>query len=105
MATEKTLQQYVAKKFRAAGWLVYKFASPSYRGVPDLMLVAPDGWVMFIEVKHPDGTGRLSKLQHFEIAQLRAHNAEVHVVDSKEQANEILRSYRPRSGCLNFPAV
>lgn len=97
MASEKTLQAKITKLFRAAGWLVYKFASPSYRGVPDLLLIAPGGGAVFIEVKHPDGTGRLSKLQEFEIQKLENQNSEVHVVDSIEHAEEILRAYRPRS--------
>jgi hypothetical protein len=97
MSTEKTLQAYIKKIFTADAWLVYKFASPSRRGVPDLILISPDGDTIYIEVKHPNGKGKLSVLQKHHIHLIRNNNATVYVIDSKESAEETLELYRPVS--------
>lgn len=75
--TEKTLQQKVVKFCTSNGILAYKFASPAHAGVPDLILIA-HGKTIFLELKHPNGTGRLSALQTATIAKMRAHGAEVY---------------------------
>ncbi len=67
-----------------------KFASPAHRGVPDLVCMA-NGVTVWIEVKHPGGTGRLSQLQEIMIEKMRAKGGVVYVVDSIEQARAIAR--------------
>lgn len=92
MTTEAKFQAYVCKKCIDYGILVYKFESPSRRGVPDLLLVLPGGEIIFLELKNPSGTGQLSKLQRIEINKLRQQGATVYVVDSKDQFHEIVAS-------------
>lgn len=87
MLTEKGLQQYCVRFAQECGILVYKFSSPSQRGVPDLLLIY-EGRTTFIELKSPKGTGRLSPLQKREIAKIRRAGATVYVVSSKEEANQ-----------------
>jgi Holliday junction resolvase len=90
MATEKTLQASIVKLFAQHEILVLKFTSPAHRGVPDLVCMA-NGVTIWIEVKHPNGKGRLSALQEIMIEQMRAKGAHVYVVDSIEQARAIAR--------------
>jgi hypothetical protein len=92
MTTEAKFQAYVCKKCSDYGILVYKFESPARRGVPDLLLVFPGGEIVFLELKNPAGTGRLSKLQLVEINRLRHQGATVYVVDSKDRFHEIVAS-------------
>ena len=66
-SNERELQAYACKALRDVGCLVYKFSSPAKRGVPDLIIVPPNGKVIFVEMKHPNGRGKLSKLQVIEI--------------------------------------
>lgn len=89
MLTEKGLQGYCVQFARDCGILVYKFSSPSQRGVPDLLLIYK-GRTTFIELKSPKGTGRLSPLQKREIAKIQRAGANVYVVSSKEEVNEAL---------------
>jgi len=89
MATEKTLQVYTVKKCTSYGMLVYKFSSPSRAGVPDLLVVRPDGVCFFIEVKHPNKTGRLSVKQLHEIERLKNNNVQVYIVNSREGADRV----------------
>jgi hypothetical protein len=89
MATEKTLQQYIVRILKHVGCITYKFASPSNRGVPDLIVITPTGNTLYIEVKHPNKKGKLTELQKHTINKFRNQKATVYVVDSKEEARRI----------------
>ena len=90
MATEKTLQAKISRLLRDNGMLVFKFASPSHRGVPDLLVITDTGYTFYIEVKHPNGKGRLSKLQELTIQAIRQQGAMVYVINSIEEVESII---------------
>jgi hypothetical protein len=50
---EKKIEQIVCDYAKSKGWLVYKFTSPNRAAVPDRLLIAPGGRVIFIEFKAP----------------------------------------------------
>ena len=56
---EGYVEQWLGIKVRQLGCLYYKFVSPGNAGVPDRLLVLPDGRVWFVELK--DAAGRLSR--------------------------------------------
>ena len=95
--TEKKLQNYLKSECKRRKIKYYKFASPSKRGVPDVILVhsmeqynnMPDR-VCFVELKSPSGKGKLSELQLSEIAELRDIGASVYVLDSVEKVNNLM---------------
>jgi len=93
--SEKTFQRNIIKRLAKCNTLCYKFASPAHAGVPDLICIGPGG-VFFIEVKNPNGRGRLSKLQEVTIEKMRKHGATVYVVDSQEKLEEILDAEKIR---------
>ena len=93
MPTESTLQAYIKKICTEHGILCYKFSSPAHRGVPDLLLIGY-GQTIFIEVKHPNGRGRLSPLQERTIHKMRDHGAQVHVIDNKQDADRVIELIR-----------
>ena len=70
--------------------LVFKFASPSHRGVPDLLVITDTGYTFYIEVKNPNGKGRLSKLQELTIQSIRQQGAMVYVINSIEEVESII---------------
>lgn len=90
ISSESQLEKYGKRELTAVGCLVYKFVSPAKRGVPDDIVVCPDGYILFIEYKAPFGRGKLSKLQQIEIAKLKANNAVVLVIDSESQIHELV---------------
>jgi Holliday junction resolvase len=83
MTTESRLQQRIVKKLTAVGWLVRKVSYEGRRGCPDLICMR-GGEVVFIEVKHPGGTGRLSRYQLLEHARLAEVGHRVLVADKLE---------------------
>lgn len=81
---EKQLEAKVGRYAASRGVLYYKFTSPQRRGVPDRLLVAPNGHVGFLELKAPHG--RLSALQIHEQARLRRNCVQVTTTDDFETA-------------------
>lgn len=70
------------------GWWQAKFVSPNQRGVPDRILIRA-GRVIFIEFKrHGEEPTRQQLKRHRE---MREHGAEVFVIDTLEEAMEILK--------------
>lgn len=89
MLTESGLQKYCVQMAKKCGILIYKFASPSQRGVPDLLLVY-GGHTTYLELKSPSGKGRLSPLQKREHAKLAMVGVHVYVAETKEEVNEVI---------------
>jgi hypothetical protein len=92
LKTEAQLQTWFTKQLQADGCLTYKFSSPAKAGVPDQIVICKGGHTFFIEYKHPNKQGRLSKRQIIEIAKLRAQGTAVFVVSDVKQLDAI-RSY------------
>ena len=76
------------KLVQGGGGLCYKFASPGNRGVPDRLVITPDGRVFFVELKSK--TGRLSELQKFQKSELEKRNVTVRVLNSVAAVQEFV---------------
>ena len=50
---EKQLEHIFLMALRRVGGLALKFVSPGFSGVPDRLVLIPDGKVAFVEVKAP----------------------------------------------------
>lgn len=85
---EKDIEQHLVKRCKDLGVLCFKFTSPSCTGVPDRILVFPNGLVTFLELKAPGKT--LRPKQAVIHAKLAANLAQVAVMDSKEGVDVLL---------------
>ena len=90
---EGRVENYLVKRAKQENFLHYKFTSPSTNGVPDRIIIG-HGMTIFIELKAPGETPR--KLQNVVIADMKAHGAEVYVIDTKEGIDELFASLEPR---------
>ena len=85
---ERTLERKLVEAVTRVGGLALKFVSPGMAGVPDRLLLFPEGKIAFVETKapgkHPTG---LQRLRH---EQLRNLGFRVYVVDSIDQIGELL---------------
>lgn len=88
---ESALQQKILAEAKSRGILALKVEAVGRRGLPDLLLIY-NGKTFHAEIKNPKGTGRLSELQVRMIANLRAHGAEVFVIDNLQDAVAMLES-------------
>ena len=85
---ESSVEKYLVRRCEERGWQCLKFLSTNCIGMPDRLIVLPGGRVAWVELK-TDG-GKLSEIQRYRIGQLRIQGHAVHVVWSKEQADEVM---------------
>lgn len=78
---ERDVEAHYKKLVEARGGLFIKFTSPSHSGVPDRIVILPDGRIYFVEFKAPNKKPR--PLQEHIINKIRELGCEVRVVDKK----------------------
>lgn len=90
---EKELERKFVNILRKRGCIVYKFVSPGNAGVPDRLVITPDGKVHFAELKQK---GKLLRpLQVMQARRLAKNNVKVHLVDSMEAIRAFLQEVMP----------
>ena len=85
---EKTIEQKLASAVRLKGGIAPKFVSPGFDGMPDRLVLLPDGKCGFVEVKAPSRTPR--PLQMARIKLLRRLGFSVFILDDESQIPQIL---------------
>ena len=87
--SEKQIEQKLVAEVRRRGGMALKFVSPSYSGMPDRLILLPDGKVAFVEVKAPGKKPR--SLQVKRHATLRKLGFQVFVLDADRDIPVILK--------------
>ena len=78
---EKQIENTLTRSVKKAGGIALKFVSPSFAGMPDRLVLLPDGVCAFVELKAP------GKKPH---KMLRSLGYRVYVIDSIEQIGGML---------------
>lgn len=86
---ESSIEKCLRELLHQGGALCLKFISPGNPGVPDRIVVAPGGRVLFVELKSK--TGRLSKVQKWQIERLRKIGAQVRVLTGMGQVKDFVK--------------
>ena len=89
LVRESEIEAYLDLATRRAGGITRKFTCPGRSGVPDRIVILC-GYVMFVEVKAPNG--KLTALQEREHQVLRENGAVVTTVYSREGVDTLLRN-------------
>ena len=90
---EKELERKFVNILRKKGCIVYKFVSPGNAGVPDRLVITPDGKVHFAELKRK---GKLLRpLQVMQARRLAKNHVKVHLVDGMEAIRAFLQEVMP----------
>jgi len=85
--SEQKIQFLITNWLKKEGWLVTKLMMTTTSGIPDILAIR-SGKTIFIEVKKPGG--RLSKIQKYRIAEIRAQDIPVLVTDNLKELKEWL---------------
>ena len=85
---EKTVEQKLVRAVKAAGGICPKWVAPGFDGMPDRIVLLPDGRMGFVEVKAPGKKPR--KLQLHRHKQISALGLKVYVLDEADQIGGIL---------------
>ena len=89
MENEKDTEAFLRDEVRALGGRSYKWVSPGCAGVPDRIVILPNGRIFFIELKSERKTS--SAQQRKRQTELRALGCTVYAdVDTKEKVKELL---------------
>lgn len=83
--TESDIESYLRDKIRAMGGKCWKFVSPGTGGVPDRIVLLPNGKMFFVELKAPGK--KLRPLQRKRKEELQALGFSVYVFDSKDEVD------------------
>lgn len=97
MKTEADLQERCISFAEGKGCICGKVEMVSRPGWPDLLVLFPDGHIMFVELKHPNGKGRTSAIQDDTIEEIQLRNGEVHVTHSLTEFENLVFSGLRRS--------
>lgn len=87
---ETPFQKKVTAALKKAGWEIIRLRATDRAGWPDLLALKGLGKMLWLEVKRPDGKGKVSELQKRKMRWLRENGFEVRVVENLEQLKTIL---------------
>lgn len=85
---EKVVEEALVKAVKCRGGLAMKLMSPSWVGIPDRLVLLPQGRLGFVEVKAPGKVPRPLQVRRLE--QLENLGFKVYVLDSLEKIEGVL---------------
>ena len=87
---EKTVEKELCDRVKneLGGWAL-KFVSPGQNGVPDRVILVPDGRIYFVEIKAPGK--KLRKLQEHVCGLIKQLGFKVLRIDTKEKVEDFVR--------------
>lgn len=85
---EKTIEQRLVKSVKSLGGIAPKLVCPGFDGMPDRMVLLPEGHIGFVEVKSPGKVPR--PLQAARHRMLRNLGFKVYVLDDEKQIGGII---------------
>ena len=85
---EKIIERKLVHAVKAMGGIAPKFTSPGFDGMPDRLVLLPQGIIAFVEVKrHGEKPRPLQEARH---GMLRRLGFEVYILDDGEQIPRLL---------------
>lgn len=87
--SEKYLERKLVERVKAIGGMCVKIHNPYYRGLPDRLIILPDGGIVWVELKTLGK--KPTKLQQLAHEELRKREQVVFVIDSEKKLNEFSR--------------
>lgn len=88
MVRERTVEQHLVDGLKRIGISCVKFQPDHMRGMPDRLILLPEGKVLWCELKTRGG--KLEPIQEVRHRELRKAGHEVRVVWSVEQADKLI---------------
>jgi len=90
--SEADIENWLNNQMRKIGGLSRKWVSPGNPGVPDRIYILPGGKIYFVELKTE--TGKFSKLQKWQLAELKRMGCRIRKVKGMEQAKELIEEFK-----------
>lgn len=90
MLKEKFIEQKLIKEVKKLGGICPKFISPGFDGMPDRLILLPEGKIGFVEVKRKGLKPRPLQLSRHRL--LKGLGFKVFVLDDEKDIEEIIDS-------------
>ncbi|WP_315069646.1 VRR-NUC domain-containing protein [uncultured Clostridium sp.] len=87
---ESRIESYLKKQVEKIGGKAYKWNPTGVIGVPDRMVLLPDGKVIFIELKAPGK--KLRRIQEYRASELRNLGFQVECIDTVEKVDLFIKN-------------
>ncbi len=88
---EKDIEKLFTAEIKKAGGKAYKFTSPGNDGVPDRIVMLPDGRIVFVELK--TDTGKLSRLQELQCKKIAELGQTVRVLHGLVEVRDFFMEF------------
>lgn len=85
---EKDIEKKLVAVVKKMGGMAVKFVSPGFDGMPDRLVLLPNGKIAFVELKAPGKKPRALQLRR--IKQLRKLGFACYVIDEVKQIGGVL---------------
>ncbi|MBY6879675.1 VRR-NUC domain-containing protein [Clostridium botulinum] len=89
---ESRIEKRLKKEIEKLGGKALKFVSPGVSGVPDRIVLLPQGRIIFVELKAPGKKPR--PIQKYRIKELTTLGFRVEIIDSIEGINNFIREIK-----------
>lgn len=91
---ESQIEARLVRMVRERGGLCYKFVSPNNPGVPDRIIITPDGRTVYVELKTE--VGRLANIQQWQISEMQKRGADVRVAKGLPAVKALVEDLFPK---------
>ncbi len=91
---ESAIEAKLVRMVRDRGGLCYKFVSPGNPGVPDRIVITPDGKTIYAELKTE--VGRLAAIQKWQISEMQKRGMDVRVLKGLPEVRAFVEEVMPR---------
>lgn len=89
---ELKIEKRLKKEIELLGGKAMKFISPGEAGVPDRIVLLPEGHVIFVELKAPGKKPR--KLQQYKMRELRELGFKVKCVSTLKEIDDFIKEVK-----------
>ena len=90
---ESVIEARLVRLVRSRGGLCFKFVSPGNPGVPDRIVITPEGRTVYVELKTE--VGRLAAIQKWQHEEMRKRGAEVRTLKGLDQVLAFVEEVLP----------
>lgn len=91
---ESQIEAKLVRMVRDRGGLCYKFVSPGNPGVPDRIVITPDGRSVYVELKTE--VGRLAAIQQWQLREMKKRGLDVRVLKGMPEVKAFVEEVIPR---------
>ena len=93
MMREKEIEEKLRLSVKAHGGIALKFISPGFDGMPDRLILLPNGKMAFAELKAPGKKPRDLQLSRHRL--LRRLGFKVYVIDEENEIGDVIHEILP----------